>query len=93
MRFIISLIVVYLTFKFLKALFSPKVRPIQEGPIQPRQASNGDDLVEDPHCHTYVPLSNAHKASLMGKTLYFCSKKCLDEYTTISNNENLREVR
>lgn len=87
MRYIIVILIVYLAYKFLKALFRTKENSYQEVPIQPRQASIGDDLVEDPHCHTYIPLSDAHKASVNGKTIYFCSKKCLNEFTGNSKTE------
>jgi YHS domain-containing protein len=40
----------------------------------------GEDLVEDPVCHTYVPVSHACRASFDGRTLYFCSPKCLERY-------------
>jgi YHS domain-containing protein len=39
-----------------------------------------DDLVEDPHCHTYIPKSSAYVVSINGKSVYFCSERCLREY-------------
>ncbi|MCG6538364.1 MAG: YHS domain-containing protein [Syntrophales bacterium LBB04] len=86
MRFIIYMFLFYLAYKFLKGLFGAKEASYQEFPGQPREASNGDDLVEDPYCHTYVPMSDAYKKSLNGKTIYFCSKKCLDEFTSNLKN-------
>lgn len=46
-----------------------------------KPAVRGEDLVEDPYCHTYVPTSNAYKINVSGKTLYFCSKRCFEEFT------------
>lgn len=43
-------------------------------------ATEGEDLVEDPYCHTYVPQSQAHKASIDGQDVYFCSEKCLEKF-------------
>jgi len=37
-------------------------------------------MVEDPQCGTYLPLSDAIKATIHGRQHYFCSKKCLKEY-------------
>jgi len=37
-------------------------------------------LVEDPYCHTYVPISDAYSVSLDGKTVYFCCKECFEKY-------------
>ncbi|MDI6777308.1 MAG: YHS domain-containing protein [Syntrophales bacterium] len=45
-----------------------------------REAIKGEDLVEDPYCHTYVPLSSAYKVSIKGRTVYFCSQKCFERY-------------
>jgi uncharacterized protein len=39
-----------------------------------------EDLVEDPYCHRYIPLSQAHKVTRDGKALYFCSEECRDKY-------------
>jgi len=36
--------------------------------------------VEDPHCHTYVPVNEAYRVSVNGKTLYFCSKECYKKF-------------
>ncbi len=37
-------------------------------------------MVEDPQCGTYLPVSDAIKATIHGHQHYFCSKKCLKEY-------------
>ena len=50
----------------------PKAQPI----------AKCEDLVEDPLCHTYVPVSHARKFEIGGKTVYFCSEKCLKRYTS-----------
>ena len=43
-------------------------------------ATAGEDLVEDPVCHTYVPLSQAVKKEISGNDYYFCSKQCSEKY-------------
>jgi YHS domain-containing protein len=48
----------------------PKVQPI----------AKGEDLVEDPLCHTYVPVTHARCVEIDGKKVYFCSEKCLKQY-------------
>jgi len=45
-----------------------------------RQAPDKEDLVQDPLCHTYVPVTQAYAKEINGKTLYFCSKECCDQY-------------
>jgi YHS domain-containing protein len=44
-------------------------------------ADRGEELVEDPVCHTYIPLSQAYKKEISGKDYYFCSKQCSDKFT------------
>ena len=83
MRFIIIMALAYLAFKFLKGYFAPK------GTQQvPKRGVSGEDLVEDPYCHTYIPLSNAVTASVHGKAVYFCSKKCREAFMSIEENRS-----
>ncbi len=39
-----------------------------------------DELVEDPVCKTYCAKTSAYRLELEGKTLYFCSPRCRDEF-------------
>ncbi len=87
MRFIIIMLITYLAYKFLMGLFITKGTQRRHVPGQPGQMASGEDLVEDPCCHTYIPLSNALKTSVQGKIVYFCSKKCLEEFTAIQENK------
>ena len=50
------------------------------GPIKAEPLATGEDLVEDPLCHTYVPMTHARRVEIDGKTVYFCSEKCLEQY-------------
>ncbi|MDA3903506.1 MAG: hypothetical protein PF441_08685 [Desulfuromusa sp.] len=43
-------------------------------------SDEGEIMVEDPQCGTYLPLSEAIKATIHNRQHYFCSKKCLKEY-------------
>ena len=49
--------------------------------LRPKNRSKeGESMVEDPQCGTYLPVSDAIKATIDGHQYYFCSKKCLKEY-------------
>ena len=49
--------------------------------LRPKNRSKeGEPMVEDPQCGTYLPVSDAIKATIDGHQYYFCSKKCLKEY-------------
>lgn len=74
LRLIIGIIVVYFLYKLIKGW-----KAIQ-GPSKQNFPAAGEDLVEDPLCHAYVPVSSACRISIEGKNLYFCSQKCLDAY-------------
>lgn len=74
LRLIIGVVVVYLLYKLVKGWLVFRSSPKTDLPAA------GEDLVEDPLCHTYVPVSNALKAEIAGKTVYFCSRKCLELY-------------
>ncbi len=74
LRLIIGILVVYFLYKLIRGW-----KAIQ-GHSQKNIPVTGEDLVEDPLCHAYVPISNACRISINGKNLYFCSQKCLDEY-------------
>ena len=74
LRLIIGIIVLYLLYKVIKGW-----KAVQ-GPSRKNIPVTGEDLVEDPLCHAYVPISDACRISIDGKNLYFCSQKCLDEY-------------
>ncbi len=78
LRYLVVIFVLYLAFNWLKKL-GTNPRQSAKGP---RTAPGGEDLVEDPYCHTYIPLSEAYRASLAGKDLFFCSKECLEKYIT-----------
>jgi uncharacterized protein len=74
LRLIIGAIVLYLLYKLIRGWKSIK------GSSKPDLKAVGEDLVEDLFCHTYVPVSHAVKAVIEGKTLYFCSQQCLEQY-------------
>lgn len=77
-KFIIVAVAVYLLIKLLKP--GPAKREARAGYSRYQKPAVGEDLVEDPVCHTYIPVSSALKKEIDGRTLYFCSQKCLDAY-------------
>jgi len=77
-RFIVIGIVLILAYLLLKKLLFPS-RRVDDRRRDDRRIK-GEDLVEDPQCHTYVPVSEAYRVSADGKTLYFCSKECYRKF-------------
>ena len=79
-RLVIFACLIYLAYRVVKwIILSPGIKGRDMSGHQV-PAAPGEDLVEDPFCHIYVPMSQAHKATIDGQDLYFCSEKCLDKY-------------
>jgi YHS domain-containing protein len=79
LRLIIYGVLFYCIYQVVKNIF-PSREERSGRAEKDRRALRGEDLVEDPCCHTYIPVSNACKSMIDGRTVYFCSQKCLDEY-------------
>ena len=78
LRLVIGIIVIYLLYKLFRKGF-PQMGG-KAGPTEIRTPVAGEDLVEDPLCHTYVPVGDSCQTEIDGKTVYFCSQKCLEQY-------------
>jgi len=39
-----------------------------------------EELVQDPNCQTYIPMSMAVKKRVAGRDYYFCSKECIRKF-------------
>ncbi len=81
LRFIFTVIVLYLIFRVLKRILrsaeKKKNEPLSNACSRTIQ---GGDLVQDPCCLTYIPEGEAYKASIGGEILYFCSEACFKKY-------------
>jgi YHS domain-containing protein len=85
-RFVIIIILLYVLYRIIK-LFST-TRSVKNSDHQYKSPSiGGEDLVEDPFCHTYIPVSQACKKEIAGKVCYFCSKECCESYILVRNKE------
>jgi YHS domain-containing protein len=73
---ILLIIVVYTVSKWIWRSGSPrKKRP----PAAPARQSV-EEMKQDPVCGTYVPVSLAVTTLHQGKTVFFCSAACRDEF-------------
>ncbi len=79
-RAVIFLILIFLLYKVLKSFKVNRLAKNKEEGVSPRIV--GEDLVEDPVCHKHIPVSQAYKKDIAGKTHYFCDKECLEKYTS-----------
>jgi YHS domain-containing protein len=79
-RLIAVVIIAYLAYVLVRKLFFSAHKDVSSGSEERSVSSEGEELVQDPCCGTYVPASNAYKVVFRGKTLYFCSKECFKKY-------------
>ena len=79
LRLIIAVVIVYLIYRLVKTSLLPSGKRSEKFPRTPASIE-GEEMVKDPYCNTYIPLGDAYKASVNGKTLYFCSKECFEKY-------------
>jgi uncharacterized protein len=80
-RFVVFIVLIYLLYKIFKTV--KQIKPGSGENDQSESSSpSGEDLVEDPVCHTYVPVSQACKKEINGKNYYFCSEQCSEKYSS-----------
>lgn len=79
-RIILILILLYLMYRVLRRIFGLETRRVT--PLKSRKDGESamEDLVEDPVCHTYLPVSKAIVWEGEGSKKYFCSEACLKTY-------------
>jgi uncharacterized protein len=84
-RLFVFIILIYLLYKILKTVGQLK-HDQTENHRRESSSNAGEDLVEDPVCHTYVPVSQAYKKEMAGKNYYFCSEQCRAKFSSENNN-------
>ena len=80
LRWLIIGILVYFLFR---VLFKGKLLGIFRKKRESGSPSHLEEMKKDPVCGTYVPESQAIKMNWNQKTIYFCSKKCQDEFNKL----------
>ena len=43
------------------------------------------EMVQDPNCETYIPVTEAVTATIAGREHFFCSEQCAEEYRNRHN--------
>lgn len=80
LRFIITLLLVYLIYKVVITLLFPKKRVSRYPKQKPAENKVIDEMVKDPVCGIYLPKKDALPVSSGGKTIYFCSPQCRQRF-------------
>ena len=89
-KLIVIALVLYVAYRIYRFLALPSAKA-QPKVLQSRKEVKGIDLVEDPICHTYIPLPNVYKKVVRnnGETLYFCSEKCFEQFKRQTKQEDI----
>jgi YHS domain-containing protein len=74
--FIILLIGAVLLYRWYQKAPKEKVEDAEPSSSEP----SSTEMVLDPNCSTYVPETEAIKATIVGTDYYFCSEKCAEIY-------------
>jgi len=87
---IIILLIIFLVIRFLRKRYlvpyvNRRIANEDAGSEVPRDGerttpSEGEEMVLDPVCDSYIPLSSAIKARTPSGTEYFCSEECRDKF-------------
>jgi uncharacterized protein len=71
--FVISTVILYAILRILMN-DKPSLRKRVNRDVEP------EELVQDPHCQTYIPKRLAIRKKVAGKEYYFCNQDCLKDY-------------
>jgi len=83
-RLIIFLVIFYVIYRVIKNILIGKQFVLKTNQSE-KAPSAGEELIQDPNCHTYVPVSQSYKKEIAGKEYHFCSKECYEKYMSGNN--------
>jgi YHS domain-containing protein len=91
LRFFIAAVFLYVLYRVVRTIFLPPVKKVKPLSTQEAMERQGEDLVEDPCCHSYLPVSQAFITEIDGVKHYFCSIKCQEDYKMkVKENEEAK---
>lgn len=68
----------FVGYSMIQGMIRPKQN--RENKTPKNRSRDGETMVEDPQCGTFLPVSDAVSTSINGQEQHFCSKKCLKAY-------------
>ncbi|WP_020674733.1 PP0621 family protein [Geopsychrobacter electrodiphilus] len=76
-KLLLLVLLFFVGYSFIQTLFPSR----SKGPKSSDNAKpEGEQMVLDPQCGTYIPLSESVKANIQGQQHYFCSRKCRSQF-------------
>jgi len=93
MRLLIFAFLAYFLYRFLRGLLRPGGHIEMDEDRESVEDGDGiNDMIQDPFCKTYVPLKDAKKRVIAGRTYYFCSNECADGFEKEIINSDQSEI-
>lgn len=86
MKPIIILLLIFFGVKLLRKSLTKKIAskaPSQREEVAGKQHAGGEEMVLDPVCKSYVPITSAILLKTGGRVEYFCSDECREKYEKI----------
>lgn len=86
MKPVIIILIIFFAVRFLRKYFASSLskkadaQGAKTGPAREPVAPDTEDMVMDPVCGSYVPVSTAVDAMVNGKTEFFCGSECRDKF-------------
>lgn len=77
-KLLLLILLGFVGYAMIQGIIKPK--PNRDGKVPRNRSSEGETMVEDPQCGTFLPVSDAIVATINGREHFFCSKKCLKEF-------------
>lgn len=78
-KVVVILVVLYIVYRIVRMTGRAKVDKVKGYRVGDKP-SEGEDLVQDPFCRTYVPKSQAYLREIDGRQQFFCSRECCEKY-------------
>lgn len=79
MRLLVFIIILYLAYRAARYWIAGHMIRGPETPVEQERHLN-DIMVKCPFCEVYFPRNSGVPLKTDGKTLYFCSQECKDNY-------------
>jgi len=83
-RNILVFIFILVIYYALRTVFRSALEAYHAG--EKRNRIQGEDMVLDPECHTYVVKTRSTAQRIGGKVMYFCSEACAKRYEEKTRN-------
>lgn len=77
-KILMLLLLGFVGYSLVQGMLRPKNDRSRKRPGN--RSREGEQMVEDPQCGTFIPISDAVSATIHGREHHFCSKKCLKEF-------------